>query len=51
MKQIADRNGNPHVFSLGRFDDGLWLDDDYLAGLRDTWYEDRQFVFRLRTLS
>lgn len=47
MKQIADSVGSPYVFSLVRFDDGLWLLDGWAYPGRE-WYPVGQFVFRLR---
>lgn len=49
MKQIADRGGDPCVFGVGRFADGLWLDDDW-AFPEGGWRPGREFVFRLRKL-
>ena len=49
MKQIADADGNPHVFAVDRRGDGLWLDDRW-ARLADEWGPDSEFVFRLRKL-
>jgi hypothetical protein len=45
MKQIADSDGDPDVFGLGRSSGGLWLDDDW-AEPADGWLPDRSFVFR-----
>lgn len=47
MKQIADQDGYPNVFYLGRDDDGLWL---YHAWARPDpgWSPSYEFVFRLR---
>lgn len=47
MKQIADRRGNPHVFGLERFTDGLWLSDGF-AGPGSGWDPGAEFVFGLR---
>ena len=47
MKQIADSDGCPYVFRLGRDDGGLWLLSTW-AGPDDTWYPHDRFVFRLR---
>lgn len=47
MKQIADSDGDPSVFSLGRRGDGLWLDDDW-ARPGSEWITGHEFVFRLR---
>ena len=47
MKQIADSDGDPCVFSLGRHDDGLWL-SYYWARPDGTWRPGFRFVFRLR---
>lgn len=44
---IADRNGNPDVFSLGRSEDGLWL-RNYWARPDYRWNPGDQFAFRLR---
>jgi hypothetical protein len=49
MKQIAGRDGNPFVFNLHRYDDGLWLIDRY-AKPSDWWDDFYEFVFRLRKL-
>ncbi len=49
MEQIADRDGNPYVFSLGRGGGGLWLDDRW-ARPEGSWSPGREFVFRLRKL-
>lgn len=47
MKQIADSDGYPDVFNLGRNDGGLWVYDRW--ALPDfTWGPDDKFVFRLR---
>ncbi|OGI16847.1 MAG: hypothetical protein A3J63_00070 [Candidatus Moranbacteria bacterium RIFCSPHIGHO2_02_FULL_40_12b] len=48
MKQIAASDGGPHVFRVRRRDDGKsWL-DDYWAKPTHGWYDDNEFVFRLR---
>ena len=47
MKQIADSDGDPCVFSLGRGGDGLWLISLW-AEPDDAWRPDGEFVFRLR---
>lgn len=47
MKQIADRNGGPYVFKLGRDVGGLWLDSCW-AGPDNEWAPKREFVFGLR---
>ncbi len=47
MKQIADRDGHPYVFSLGRRGVGLWLDSSW-ARPDDEWFPVDEFVFRLR---
>lgn len=47
MKQIADRDGDPHVFYLERDDDGLWLDGDW-ASSDNEWGLGGGFVFALR---
>ena len=49
MKQIADRDDHPYVFSLLRREDGLWL-DVYWAIPTYEWYPEHEFVFRLRKL-
>ena len=47
MKQIADRDGNPSVFRLGRDGAGLWLYDSWARP--DSGRSPRgRFVFRLR---
>ncbi len=49
MKQIADRDGDPNVFYLGRLGDGLWLGGGWEdPGYR--WNPGAGFVFRLRKL-
>lgn len=50
MKQILGRYGSPHVFYLGRRDDGLWLDVDSV-GPDYKWNPGNEFVFRLRKAS
>ncbi len=47
MKQIAGRDGRPHVFSLGLDDDGLGLDSPW-AGPDGEWDPDGKFMFCLR---
>ena len=47
MKQIPDRDGDPHVFHLERSAVGLWLYDSW-ASPDDEWSPDVEFVFRLR---
>lgn len=47
MKPIADRRGNPRVFSLGHDGGGLWL-DDYWADPDCRWRPEYRFVFSLR---
>ncbi len=47
MKQIADRDGRPLVFKLGRDEDGLWLGDRW-ADPVDRWPPEFEFVFALR---
>ncbi len=47
MKQIADSDGCPDVFTLDHGDDGLWL-SDYWARPEDGWAPVDEFVFRLR---
>lgn len=45
MEAIPDRNGNPRVWVVYRFDDGdTWL-DDYLGRDDNTWGPGREFVF------
>ncbi|MBI3589729.1 MAG: hypothetical protein HY093_04960 [Candidatus Liptonbacteria bacterium] len=45
MKQISDSDGPTHVSELGRFEDGLWLDDDW-AGPAHGWSPEDEGVFR-----
>lgn len=47
MKPIADRDGNPHVFKLERYEDGLWLSRRW-AGPGSRWHADYRLVFCLR---
>ncbi len=47
MKQIADSVGDPSLFSIGRDDNGLWLDHGWVKPGSE-WYPDGKFVFRLR---
>lgn len=47
MKQIADSDGDPRVFSLERGYGGLYLNGDW-ASPGSTWPPAREFVFRLR---
>lgn len=47
MKQIADSDGIPDVFDLGRHGGGLWLGSGW-ATPGNEWDPDRRFVFRLR---
>lgn len=47
MKQIADRDGYPSVFRLGRDEDGLWL-YRYWAKPGSWWDPGYEFAFRLR---
>lgn len=47
MKQIANSNGNPHVFLLGRDDDGLWLHNNWALPGYD-WNPSYEFVFSIR---
>ena len=47
MKQIADSGGDPHVFSLARYGDGLWL-YGYWTDPDPLWRLGNEFVFRLR---
>src|SRR3989338_10267788 len=46
MKQIADSDGSPCVFGLGRHGDGLWLRGNW-AKPDLGWYPVNEFVFRL----
>ncbi len=50
MKQIADRYGNPSVFYLEHYGDGLWLGYDW-AGPGNRWGAGIEFMFRLRKVS
>ena len=43
MDPIADSRGDPRVFGLGRYGDGLWL-DAYYARPEYRWYSGVQFV-------
>lgn len=47
MKQIADRDGNPNVFSVVRDGGGSWL-NAALAGPSDRWILEDRFVFSPR---
>lgn len=47
MKQITGWDGDPNVFKLERYDDGLWLFSRW-ARPGGEWHPDRRFVFRLR---
>lgn len=47
MKQITDSYGNPSIFSLERYDGGLWLDSRW-AEPANEWDSGNEFVFRLR---
>ena len=47
MKQIADSDGDPDVFSVDRSDDGLWLSNGW-AKPDDRWNPGHRFVFRFR---
>ncbi|KKU81904.1 MAG: hypothetical protein UY07_C0007G0058 [Parcubacteria group bacterium GW2011_GWA1_47_8] len=47
MKQIADRGGDPFVFSLSSDDSGLWI-NTFDAKPLDGWSASRGFVFRTR---
>ena len=49
MKQIADRDGRPSVFRVGRLAVGLWLGDGWAEPDRE-WYPDDELLFRLRKL-
>ncbi len=46
MEPIFDRDGDPNVFTLNRYEGELWL---YARGARagHGWHSDRRFVFRL----
>lgn len=50
MEQIADSDGIPSVFSLGRHGDGLWLGARN-ARSNDDWAPFSRFVFRLRKVA
>jgi|GEM_PF-741913 len=47
MKQIAGSRGDLHVFSVGRYDGGFWLDDRWTHP-SSRWGLGGEFVFRLR---
>lgn len=47
MKPITDRRGDPHVFSLERGGDGMWLRGGW-AGPDSGWSPEARFVFSLR---
>ncbi len=47
MKQIADSDGRPRFFRLGRDGGGLWLSNAWATPGRE-WDPDDGFVFRLR---
>lgn len=47
MKQIADTDGDPGIFGVGRRGGGVWLFDRW-AEPDDLWVLDDEFVFRLR---
>jgi hypothetical protein len=47
MKQIADPDGNPSIFSVARSEGGSWL-NYYWARPDDRWSPKDRFVFRLR---
>lgn len=47
MKQITDRDGNPHVFSLARDGDGLWLRGGWAYPTRG-WRPGDELIFSLR---
>lgn len=49
MKQIADRGGDPYVFSLEHHEGGLWLSSPW-AKPTSEWYLDRELVFCSRKL-
>jgi len=46
MEQIAAWDGRPHVFNLGRGDDGLWLSRNWANPMYE-WFPEHVFVFRL----
>lgn len=46
MKTIADRNGRPSVFAVGRHDDGLWLGSRW-AGPSGDWSPENRFACSL----
>ena len=50
MKQIADRSGNPAVFSLNSLDGGLWLRSSWARPVT-LWHSDFEFVFRIPQVS
>lgn len=50
MKQISGSGGDPHVFSVARLGDGLWLCGDW-ARPDDRWNPEDSFVFRFRKVS
>lgn len=47
---IAVRDGNPHLFDLGRVGGGLWLGSSW-ARPEDEWIPGHEFVFRLSQVS
>lgn len=47
MEQIADRDGNPDVFTLGYAWDGIWLNGAW-TGPNDRWHRDFEIVFAFR---
>ena len=47
MKPITVSDGDPNVFGLNHYDDGLWLRSGWARPGR-AWYPDDEFVFRLR---
>lgn len=47
MKQIADSNGNQHIFRLVRLGDSLGMDNSW-AGPNSRWDPGNECVFRLR---
>lgn len=47
MDPIADRYGNPRVFDLGRYEDGVWLNGRWARPVSE-WGPGYRFVFSLR---
>jgi hypothetical protein len=48
MQPIADRDGNPKVFAVGRNSDGVWLQTKW-ASPDNNWNSGIRVVFRVRT--